>query len=200
MKLKSVCVFCGSSFGQREEFKAVAQALGREFATEKVRLVYGGGRVGLMGVVADSVLEAGGEVLGVIPQALHDLEVAHSGLSELQVVDSMHTRKMAMADAAEAFVALPGGFGTFEELFEAITWTQLGIHHKPCLVLNVEGYFDPLLELVKRGVMEGFISPNAAKILLRVEKAEEVLPALRAWEFTPESKAAQAKEDLEKLR
>lgn len=144
-QLASVCVFCGSSPGVDRAFAAAAEEVGRLLAIQGRRLVYGGGRIGLMGTVADAALAHGGEVIGVIPRALAEKEVAHSGLSELRVVASMHERKAAMAELADGFIALPGGIGTLEEFFEVWTWGQLGLHHKPFGLLNVAGFFDPLL-------------------------------------------------------
>jgi uncharacterized protein (TIGR00730 family) len=156
--IRRVCVYCGSRVGARPEFAAAAQALGKAIAGRGWDLVYGGASVGLMGIVADSVLEAGRSVHGVIPHALFDREVAHRGISELIEVDSMHERKARMAELADAFVALPGGFGTLEEIFEALTWTQIGIHAKPCGLLNVAGYFDDLAAFLDRTVREGFVA------------------------------------------
>src|SRR5262245_12742237 len=142
--MRRVCVFCGSSAGNRPEYADAARHLGAALARRGLGLVYGGGHVGLMGVVADAVLRAGGEVIGVIPQALVERELAQAGLTRLEVVDTMHQRKARMADLADAFVALPGGFGTCDELFEILTWSQLGLHARPVGLLNVAGFFDPL--------------------------------------------------------
>lgn len=155
--MRAVCVFCGSSPGKVPLYGATAIELGRELVARDLTLVYGGGNVGLMGILADAVLEAGGRAIGVIPRALLEREVGHRGLTELHVVRSMHERKALMAEKADAFLALPGGFGTFEELCEVITWAQLGIHAKPCGVLNVAGYYDPLLALFERAVDERFV-------------------------------------------
>jgi len=157
--MKRVCVFCGSSVGSKAVYAEAAGEMGRLIASKGIGLVYGGGNVGLMGVVADAVLEAGGEVIGVIPRALADREIAHTGLTRLQVVDSMHTRKAMMAELSDAFIAMPGGVGTFEEFFEAITWTQLGLHRKPCGLLNVDGFYSPLERFIDQAVTEGFIRP-----------------------------------------
>lgn len=157
--MRRLCVFCGSSAGVRPAYAAAAKAMGALLASRGIGLVYGGGNVGLMGIVADAALAAGGEVIGVIPQALADLEVAHAGLTKLHVVDSMHTRKALMADLSDAFVAMPGGVGTFEEFFEVVTWSQLGLHHKVCGLLNVEGFYSPLVEFIDHAVSEGFIKP-----------------------------------------
>ena len=157
--MKRLCVFCGSSVGANPAYAEVAATLGTLLAERGIGLVYGGGNVGLMGVIADAALAAGGEVIGVIPQALADREVAHHGVTELRIVDSMHTRKAMMADLSDAFLAMPGGVGTFEEFFEAITWTQLGLHRKPCGLLNVAGFYTPLALFIDQAVSEGFIKP-----------------------------------------
>jgi uncharacterized protein (TIGR00730 family) len=158
-------VFCGSSHGQAPEYRAAAERLADELVTRRIELVFGGGRVGLMGVIADAVLARGGHVIGVIPQALVDREIAHASLSDLRVVASMHERKAVMADLADAFVAMPGGFGTFEEFCEAVTWTQLGIHRKACGLLNVRGFYAPLLAMFDTAVAEGFLKPDNRDIV-----------------------------------
>ena len=155
--MKRVCVFAGSSSGAQPEYRTVAEALGRELAARQIGLVYGGAHVGLMGAVADAVLASQGQVTGVIPEGLVVKEVAHKGLADLRVVASMHERKALMADLADGFIALPGGWGTVEEFFEILTWGQLGIHQKPCGLLNVQGYFDSLLSFVGHSVEEGFV-------------------------------------------
>ena len=157
---RNLCVFCGSSLGARPAYDQAARQLGRELVRRGIGLVYGGGNVGLMGVLADTVLEAGGQVVGVIPKALMAREVGHRGLPDLRVVKSMHERKALMAELADGFVAMPGGMGTLEEFFEVTTWAQLGFHSKPCALLNVNGYFDPLLRLLDHAVAEGFIRPK----------------------------------------
>ena len=166
MTLKRVCVFCGSSTGLRDAHRDAVKRLGEEIATRGIELVFGGGRTGLMGVVADTVLAAGGRVIGVIPHAMIARELAHEGLQDLRVVASMHERKAMMAELSDAFIAAPGGFGTFEELCEAITWTQLGLHRKRCGVLNVDRFYDPLLQLVDRAVEDGFIRPDSTQIVV----------------------------------
>jgi uncharacterized protein (TIGR00730 family) len=165
MTVRRVCVFCGSSSGTRTDYAKAARALGEAMVERGLGLVFGGGCVGLMGVVADAVLAAGGHVTGVIPHALVARELAHQGVQDLRVVASMHERKALMADLADGFVALPGGFGTFEELCEVITWTQLGLHAKRCGLLNVGGFYDPLLELFEHAAREGFIRPSNLSIL-----------------------------------
>jgi uncharacterized protein (TIGR00730 family) len=154
-----LCVFCGSNVGTATAYTDAAEALGKLLARRRIGLVYGGGRVGLMGVIADAVMVHGGDVIGVIPQSLADREIAHSRITELRIVDSMHTRKAMMAELSDAFVAMPGGVGTFEEFFEAVTWTQLGLHRKPCGLLNVAEFYTPLVAFIDQAVSEGFINP-----------------------------------------
>lgn len=155
--MQTICVYCGSNFGDRPEYRAAATELGAELGRRGLGLVYGGGAVGLMGAVADAALAAGARVVGVIPEALSSKEIAHQGLSELHVVPSMHERKLRMANLADAFIALPGGYGTFEEFFEAITWAQLGFHAKPTALLNVLGYYDGLLQFLEHAVASRFL-------------------------------------------
>jgi len=164
--MKRICVFCGASEGTDPEFVAAAVRLGSLLAERGIGVVYGGGRVGIMGALATSTLAAGGEVIGVIPKAMVDLELANNDVTELHVVRSMHDRKAMMTRLSDAFIALPGGFGTLDELFEALTWSQLGIHTKPCGVLNVCGYFDGLLGFVDHAVKKGFIHPSHRDNLL----------------------------------
>jgi hypothetical protein len=158
-RIASVCVYCGSRDGARADYRQAASALGSLIARCDLRLVYGGARVGLMGTVADAALAAGGEVLGVIPEAMMDREVPHRRVTELKVVAGMHARKLAMMEAADAFIALPGGFGTLEELFEVLTWHQLGWHDKPCGLLDVAGFYAPLVRTMTHMCDEGFVSP-----------------------------------------
>ena len=158
--MKSICVYCGSNPGATPVYVERATELGRLIAAEGLRLVYGGGRTGLMGAVADGVLAAGGEVTGVIPQHLVDMEVAHRGVTTLEVVGSMHERKSRMFDLSDAFVALPGGFGTAEEIFEMLTWRQLGIGKKPCAFLDIDGFWDPLMAMLDRMVAARFLHPE----------------------------------------
>jgi uncharacterized protein (TIGR00730 family) len=157
--MQRLCVFCGSSTGNQRAYSDAAEALGAVLAERGIGLVYGGGNVGLMGVIADAVMAAGGKVIGVIPQSLANREIAHTGITELRVVDSMHARKAMMAELADAFIAMPGGVGTFEEFFEVVTWTQLGLHRKPCGLLNVNGFYAPLAAFIDQAVTEGFIKP-----------------------------------------
>jgi uncharacterized protein (TIGR00730 family) len=180
--LTSVCVFSGSSPGARPSYAAGARDLGREIAGRGLRLVYGGARVGLMGTVADAALDAGGEVVGVIPQHLADREVAHAGLSELHVVGSMHERKALMADLADGFVALPGGLGTLEELAEILTWSQLGLQSKPCGLLDVEGFYGPLLAFLDHTVRERFVSEAHRALVLASDDVPGLLDLLHRWE------------------
>jgi uncharacterized protein (TIGR00730 family) len=186
MALRRVCVFCGSSAGSAPGFRAAAEELAREMAARGIGLVFGGGCVGLMGHVADAVLAAGGHAIGVIPDALVAREIAHRGLPDLRVVRSMHERKALMAELSDAFVALPGGFGTFEELCEAITWTQLGLHRKRCGVLNVGGYYDPLLALFDGAVRAGFIRESGREIVSATADPRELLDRLAVPVALPE--------------
>jgi hypothetical protein len=163
--VRRVCVFCGSSTGHRTIYRESAERLADAMVARGIDLVYGGGRVGLMGVIADAVASRGGHVIGVIPHALVAKEVAHERLADLRVVGSMHERKAAMAQLADGFIAMPGGFGTFEELLEALTWTQLGLHAKRCGVLNVDGYFDGLLAQLDRAVADGFLREENRRLL-----------------------------------
>ena len=179
--MKSVCVFCGSSFGNRKEYEAAARATGAAIARSGLRLVYGGARVGLMGAVADSALAEGGEVTGVLPVALQEKELAHTGLSELHVVASMHERKAMMADLSDGFIALPGGAGTLEELFEIWTWGQLGYHDKPCGFLNAAGFYDGLLTFLDRQRDEGFVRAEMRDMVLVRETAEDMLAAFESY-------------------
>ena len=164
--MRSVCVFCGSSRGIDPDYTEAARSLGRTLAEANVRLVFGGGHVGLMGVLSNAALEAGGEVIGVIPGFLVERELAHSGLSDLRIVGSMHERKALMSDLSDGFITLPGGTGTLEEFFEVLTWAQLGEHEKPCGLLNVAGYYDPLLIVFDHMVDNGFLSQSNRALLL----------------------------------
>ncbi len=179
--MKRLCVFCGSSAGSRPVYAEAARATGRLMAERGIGLVYGGGNVGLMGEVADAVLAAGGEVTGVIPHQLVEREVGHRGLTTLHVVGTMHERKALMADLADGFVALPGGFGTLDELCEVLTWSQLGIHAKPCGVLNVDGYFGALLALFDHAVAEGFVRPAHRALVLEATAPELLLERMAAF-------------------
>ncbi len=169
------CVFCGASSGAREAYVASAREIGRELAARNIELVYGGGNVGLMGVLADAVLEGGGHVIGVIPQALLKWEVAHDGLPDLRVVASMHERKALMADLSDGFIALPGGIGTLEEFFEVVSWGQLGLHRKPCGVINVAGFFDPLRAMLAQFAAERFLRPEHEAMIIIESDAVRLL-------------------------
>ena len=186
--MKTLCVYCGSNAGSDPAYAAQAKALGTRLAAENLTLVYGGGNVGLMGIVADAVLANGGEVIGVIPQQLVDWEVAHKGITRLEVVDSMHTRKARMAELAEGFIALPGGFGTFEEFCEILTWGQLGFHAKPMGLLNVNGFYDPLLAMFDRAVADGFLRSQNRAMALAERDIEGLLAAMAAYRAEPVSK------------
>ncbi|MBI2555583.1 MAG: TIGR00730 family Rossman fold protein [Candidatus Rokubacteria bacterium] len=180
--MKRVCVFCGSSAGSRTVYREAAVRMGMVLARRGIGMVFGGGSVGLMGAVADAALAAGGEVLGVIPRALVEKELAHRGVADLRVVASMHERKALMAELADAFVALPGGYGTLEEFCEVVTWAQLGIHRKPCGLLNVTGFFDSLLALFDHAVAEGFLRLQHRALIVVEKDPERLLDALAAWE------------------
>jgi uncharacterized protein (TIGR00730 family) len=179
-----ICVFTGSSEGRRPTYRTSAAALGRSLVSSGYELVYGGARVGLMGAVADAVLGAGGHVIGVIPQALVEREVAHTGLPDLRVVRSMHERKALMSDLSDGFIAMPGGWGTIEELFEVLTWGQLGLHRKPCGLLNVDGYFDPLLAFLRRAMEEQFVRTEFERQLLVSASPDELLERFARFEPT----------------
>jgi uncharacterized protein (TIGR00730 family) len=185
LNLRRVCVFCGSSVGSSPSYAEGAVALGRALAEANVALVYGGGSVGLMGVLADTMLAAGGHVIGVSPQALVDLEVGHHGLPDLRVVQSMHERKALMADLADAFIALPGGIGTLEELFEVWTWAQLGMHGKPCALLDVAGYYTPLLAFIDHMVEQRFLRPEHRALVVVAAEPLALLRRLAAYEPPP---------------
>lgn len=187
--IRRVCVFCGSNHGNDERYRSSAEELGEQLVARGWGLVYGGGRVGLMGVLADAVMAAGGEVIGVIPQMLATKELLHEGVTKMHVVPSMHTRKALMAELSDAFVALPGGYGTFEELLEMITWSQLGIHRKPVGLLNVLGFFDPLAEFIDHAIDSGFIKAEQRGLMLLADEPGELLdglshhelPTVRKW-------------------
>ncbi len=181
--MKRVCVFCGSSIGSRPAYREAAQTMGAALARRNLGLVYGGGKVGLMGAVADAVLAAGGEVIGVIPDFLEAKEVGHRGLTELRVVGSMHERKAMMAALSDGFIALPGGYGTLEEFGEILTWAQLDLHHKPIGLLDVAGYYDPLLRLFDHAVGEGFLSPVLRALVLEESDPARLLDVLAAHEL-----------------
>lgn len=182
MHLRSICVFCGASLGANPIYAETAAELGRSLAKAGVTLVYGGGEVGLMGVVADAAMAAGGEVIGVIPQSLQDSEVGHRGLTRLEVVSGMHARKARMAELSDAFIALPGGLGTLEELFEVWTWGQLGYHKKPLGLLEVNGFYGKLTGFLDHLVEERFVRQQHRSMLQIRDTPEALLEALQAWE------------------
>ncbi len=181
--MKRVCVYCGSSIGNQKIYRDVAEAMGAVLARRGIGLVYGGGNVGLMGVVADAALAGGGEVIGVIPRSLADREIAHAGVNDLRVVDSMHTRKALMAELSDAFIAMPGGVGTFEEFFEAVTWTQLGVHRKPCGLLNAGAFYSPLAAFIDQAVTEGFIKPIHRAMIVVDDDPARLLDSLATIEL-----------------
>jgi uncharacterized protein (TIGR00730 family) len=180
--IQALCVFCGANHGRRPAYREAAHTLGELLVQRHITLVYGGGNVGLMGAVADACLASGGRVIGVIPKALAEKEIAHSGLTELRVVGSMHERKALMADLADAFLSLPGGFGTWDEFCEVLTWSQLGLQKKACAFLNIEGYYDALLSLVERAAEDGFIRPEHRELLLVDTEAERLLDRLETYQ------------------
>ena len=179
--MNRVCVFCGSREGSRPDYAEAARRMGEELAERGIGLVYGGGKVGLMGAVADAALAAGGEVVGVIPEALVLREVSHPGLTELHVVGSMHERKAMMADLSHGFVALPGGYGTLEEFLEVLSWAQLSIHEKPCALLDVAGYWGPLIGLFDHAVAEGFVSPDHRSLVLAGDDPKGLLDIMQRY-------------------
>jgi uncharacterized protein (TIGR00730 family) len=179
--MKRICVFCGSNTGNRLSYAAAARDLAKELGRRKLGLVYGGGHAGLMGILADSAIASGVQVIGVITEQLRILERAHSGLNESRTVATMHERKALMASLSDGFIALPGGFGTFEELCEMVTWTQLGIHAKPTVVVNVEGFFDLLLQQFDRAVQDKLLRPENRKEVIAVATPAEALDRIAAW-------------------
>ncbi|WP_298436073.1 TIGR00730 family Rossman fold protein [Geobacter sp.] len=179
--MKRLCVFCGSSSGANGAYREAAEGLGRLLAREGIGLIYGGASVGLMGAVADAALAAGGEVTGVIPRALEEKEIAHPGLSALHVVGSMHERKALMAELADGFIALPGGMGTFDEFFEVVTWAQLGMHHKPCGLLNAAGYYDRLAAFLDHTVAERFVRDEHREMIIIETEPARLLERFRTY-------------------
>ncbi len=186
--MRRICVFCGSSAGRDTQYARAAKELGRTLAERRIGIVFGGGRVGLMGHLADSALAAGGEVIGVIPESLMAKELGHRGVTDLRIVGSMHERKALMASLADSFLALPGGFGTFEEFCEVVTWTQLGLHAKACGLLNVGGFFDPLLTLFDQATREGFIEAKHRAIVIDDEDISRLLDRLMNYQPPQEPK------------
>ncbi len=181
-KIETICVYCGSADGVRDEYYQSATQMGQELAREGIRLVYGAGRTGLMGALADGVLQGGGEVIGVTPAMMNTPQLIHAGLTRLEVVETIHQRKARMSELADAFIALPGGYGTFEELFETLTWAQIGLHQKPIGLLNSLGYFDPLLTMVQYALKEGFIYAEHRTILTSDADPRRLLETLRQFE------------------
>ena len=177
--MKYICVFCGSKMGNRDVYKLAAQAMGKAIALRGLNLVYGGSDVGLMGVIADTVLENGGEVIGVIPEFFISQEVAHENLTKLHIVKSMHERKALMAKSADAFIAMPGGYGTLEELAEIITWAQLNLHNKPIGILNIDNYYKSLLEFFNKSVNEGFLSTKLRSLILEASDPNSLLDLIQ---------------------
>ncbi|MDC7703873.1 TIGR00730 family Rossman fold protein [Vogesella indigofera] len=188
MTIQSICLFCGSNKGTRAAYEQAACELGRTLAQRDIALVYGGGNVGLMGIAADAALAAGGRVIGVIPGFLREKELAHQGLSELHVTQTMHERKALMEDLSGGFVALPGGFGTYDELFEMLTWGQLSVHSKPIGLLNVDGFFDPLLAMIRHGVAEGFVAEGNLQLFVVAASIDELLVKMNAYRPAPVNK------------
>jgi hypothetical protein len=180
--MERICVFCGASPGARPEYAQATTGLARLLAPDGIGVVYGGGGVGLMGVLADAVLAEGGEIIGVIPRALVDREIAHRDVTDMRVVGSMHERKALMAELADAFIALPGGIGTLEELFEVYTWAQLGLHRKPCALLNVEGYYDGVADFLSHAVRERFLRQETRDLLIVERDPAALIERLKAFE------------------
>jgi uncharacterized protein (TIGR00730 family) len=179
MTIKRICVFCGSSFGSDAEYASATAALAQQLVVEGIGIVYGGARVGLMGLLADTALRLDGEIIGVMPELLVAKEIAHRGLKDLRTVGSMHERKAMMSDLSDAFIALPGGFGTMEEFCEVLTWNQLGIQHKPCGLLNVRGFYDPLLTMFDRAVDEGFLRLEYRNMVVSSDNPVQLIEHLR---------------------
>ncbi|HHT9105683.1 MAG TPA: TIGR00730 family Rossman fold protein [Candidatus Wujingus californicus] len=182
--MKNICVFCGSSLGANAVYTEAAKQLGKTIVSNGMGLVYGGGSIGLMGVIADAVLKEKGEVIGVIPHALSSKEFAHPGLTELRMVSSMHERKAMMAELSDAFIAMPGGFGTFDEFFEILTWAQLGLHSKPIGLLNVEGYFNLLFKFINHVLKERFIKAHDYNLIITSNDPDKLLYALKEYKLT----------------
>lgn len=194
--MKNITVFCGSNSGFRNAYAEAARNLARLLVEQNIRLIYGGGNVGLMGIIADEVMRAGGRVIGIIPESLDKKEVGHREITELRVVGSMHERKAQMAELADGFIAMPGGIGTFEEFFEILTWAQLGFHEKPCAVLNVAGYYDGLLALCDTAVSEGFLRLAHRQLILEDSNPEILLEKMRNLKPLPLEKWIKDEEDL----
>lgn len=190
-KIKSLCVYCGSSGNVDPDFREAAKTMGEAMASQGIQLVYGGGHVGLMGIIADAVMNSGGKAVGIIPEHISSREVQHKGLTELHVVDTMHVRKQMMVDRADAFLILPGGIGTLDELCEIMTWRQLGIHDKPIIIANIKNYWTPFLNMVDHIIEQGFMRGGDSRLVTVVEDLSDVLPALEQApeeQFDPSSK------------
>lgn len=183
--LRAVCVFCGSNAGRDPVYETAAREMGELFAHRGIRLVYGGGGIGLMGAIAKATMAAGGEVIGVIPHALRAKELAYHQLTEMHVVDTMHERKQMMADLSDGFLAMPGGFGTFEEFCETVTWAQLGLHNKPCGMFNVNGYYDRMLAMFDHAVREQFVNPRHRAMIIADSDPGQLLDAMAAYQGPP---------------
>lgn len=193
--MRAVCVFCGSREGSRSSYVEAARSMGTALASREIGLVYGGGRVGLMGALADAVLEAGGEAVGVIPEALVSKEIGHADLTKLHVVGSMHERKKLMSDLSDGFVTLPGGYGTLEEFFEVLSWAQLSIHEKPCAMLDVDGYYEHLSALFDEMIGEGFVHPEHRSLVLMERDPVALLDRMESYR-PPETKKWLGRGDL----
>lgn len=180
--MKRVCVYCGSSDGRKKEYKAAARALGRAMLDRGIGLVYGGAQIGIMGEIANTVVNGGGEVIGIMPKSLADREIYHTGLTRLEIVDSMHERKAMMADFSDGFIALPGGLGTIEEIFEVLTWAQLGFHQKPCALLNALGYYDELSAFLNHSVAEGFVNTESRSMLMTEADPDHLLERFSTYQ------------------
>ncbi len=192
--MQRVCVFCGSSPGVKQEYAVGARELGLVLAKKNIDLVYGGGHVGLMGIVADAAMSAGAKAIGIIPRCLADKEVAHQGLTELKIVQTMHERKAQMSELSDGFIAMPGGFGTLEELFEVITWAQLGIHKKPFGLFNVAGYYDKLIEFMDYQVEQGFVPQRHREMIIVSDEAEQLVEMLESFHPVAQEKWASTRQ------
>ncbi|MFM9280773.1 LOG family protein [Paenibacillus jiagnxiensis] len=181
--MKKICVYAGSNLGEENEFQIHARQLGEEIVRNGLELVYGGSNVGLMGEVANTVLELGGTVTGVMPKGLFAGEMVHTGLSKLIEVENMHQRKATMSELADGFIALPGGYGTFEELFEALCWSQIGIHKKPVGIFNINEYYEPLLAMVHQGIMKGFMNPSHLDLMIIATEAADLLDRMKTYQY-----------------
>ena len=186
--MESVCIFCGSSMGFHPVYEKAAYDLGKRIATENIKLIYGGGSVGLMGVLADAVLEHGGEVVGIIPQFLYDKEVGHDDLTELIIVESMHERKQKMAELSHGFIAMPGGIGTLEELFEIFTWSQLALTKKPIAIYNVNHFYDDIINFLNKMVKDGFLKKETVNLLINSHNIHELIAKMMAFNYTETQK------------